>query len=199
MLAKFGARNSLSQLVMKIASPGVPDFFQGAELWQLNLVDPDNRRPVDYGLRRGMLETLRRREAENRIPLVRELAADPLRDEMKLFVTFRGLEFRKSNRDLFARGEYIPLRVVGACANHVCAFARRLGERWAAAIAPRWVSKVTDWGDTRVELPEGAPTAWRDALTGLIPAGWRLAELLAEFPVALLSGAGLPVCEDSGT
>ena len=199
LLAKFGARNSLSQLVMKIASPGVPDFFQGAELWQLNLVDPDNRRPVDYGLRRAMLETLRRREAENRIPLVRELAADPLRDEMKLFVTFRGLEFRKSNRDLFARGEYIPLRAAGACANHVCAFARRLGERWAAAIAPRWVSKVTDWGDTRVELPEGAPTAWRDALTGLIPAGWRLAELLAEFPVALLSGAGLPVCEDSGT
>jgi (1->4)-alpha-D-glucan 1-alpha-D-glucosylmutase len=198
LLAKFGARNSLSQLVLKIASPGVPDFFQGAELWQLNLVDPDNRRSVDYGLRRGMLETLRRREAENRIPLVRELAANPLRDEMKLFVTFRGLEFRKSNRDLFARGEYIPLRAAGACANHVCAFARRLGERWAAAVAPRWLTKVTDWGDTRVELPEGAPTAWRDTLTGLIPAGWRLAELLAEFPVALLSGAGLPVCEDSG-
>jgi (1->4)-alpha-D-glucan 1-alpha-D-glucosylmutase len=193
-LARFGARNSLSQLVMKIASPGVPDFYQGSELWQLNLVDPDNRRPVDYNVRRGMLEKLRRREAEGRIRLVRELAADPLRDEMKLFVTFRALEFRKSNRELFARGEYIPLRAAGSYADHVCAFARRLGKRWAVAVAPRFMSKVDkagDWGDTRVELPEGAPTDWRDALTGLIPLGWRLAELLAEFPVALLSWTGV--------
>jgi (1->4)-alpha-D-glucan 1-alpha-D-glucosylmutase len=194
VLAKFGARNSLSQLVMKIASPGVPDFYQGAELWQLNLVDPDNRRPVDYGVRKSMLERLRRREAEGRIRLVRELAADPLRDEMKLFVTFRALEFRRSNRELFARGEYIPLRAAGSYADHVCAFARRLGKRWAVAVAPRFMSKlgdVADWGDTRVELPEGAPTDWRDALTGLIPSGWRLAELLAEFPVALLSWTGI--------
>jgi hypothetical protein len=72
-----------------------------------------------------------------------------------------------------------------------------LGAESLDRFAPRWLTKVTDWGDTRVELPQGAPTAWRDALTGLIPAGWRLAELMTEFPVALLSGAGLPVCEDS--
>jgi (1->4)-alpha-D-glucan 1-alpha-D-glucosylmutase len=186
VLAKYGARNSLSQLVLKIASPGVPDFYQGSELWQLTLVDPDNRRPVDYAIRRNMLETLRRREAEDRIALVRELAAEPLRDEMKLFVTYRALEFRRTNRDLFARGEYIPLRTSGACATHVCAFARHLGDRWAVVVAPRCLSKVADWGDTRVELPEGAPDEWHDALTGLIPAGWRVAELLAEFPVALL-------------
>jgi (1->4)-alpha-D-glucan 1-alpha-D-glucosylmutase len=188
-LAKSGARNSLAQLVLKIASPGVPDFYQGCELWQLSLVDPDNRRPVDYALRRGMLESLRRHQAEDPVALVRELAADPLRDEMKLFVTYRALECRKTNRELFARGEYLPLRAAGACARHVCAFARRRGQQWAAAIVPRWAGKVTDWDDTRVELPDDAPAEWRDALTGLIPTGWRVAELLAEFPVALLTSA----------
>jgi (1->4)-alpha-D-glucan 1-alpha-D-glucosylmutase len=186
VLAQFGARNALSQLVIKIASPGVPDFYQGAEFWQLNLVDPDNRRPVDYALRRGLLETLRRREGEDRIALVRELAGDLLRDETKLFVTWRALDFRKSNRDLFARGEYIPLQADGAGASHVCAFARRLGERWAVVVVPRWMSKVTEWGDTRIDLPPGAPAEWRDALTGLTPSSWRVADLLAEFPVALL-------------
>ncbi len=191
VLARYGANNGLSQLVVKIASPGVPDFFQGAELWQLNLVDPDNRRPVDYTLRRQMLEALRRRDAENRIALVRELAAEPLRDEMKLFVSYRGLEFRKANRELFALGEYIPLRAAGACANHVCAFARRWKQHWVAAIAPRWMSKVAEWGDTRVELPEGAPAEWADVLTGLILKSWRIADILAEFPVALFANADL--------
>ncbi len=190
VLAKFGAINGLSQLVVKIASPGVPDFYQGTELWQLTLVDPDNRRPVDYKVRRQMLETLRRRDGEDRIGLVRELASQPLRDEMKLFVAYHALELRKANRELFAHGDYIPLRVLGACAHHICAFARRWQEQWAVAIAPRWMSKVTEWGDTRVELPEGAPKEWRDALTGLIPGGWRIAELLAEFPLALLNGQG---------
>jgi (1->4)-alpha-D-glucan 1-alpha-D-glucosylmutase len=134
----------------------------------------------------GMLETLRRREADDRIALVRELAAEPLRDEMKLFVTYRALEFRKANRELFARGEYIALRVTGSCANHICAFARRLGDHWAVAVAPRWMSKVAEWGDTHLELPTGAPTEWRDVLTGLVPHNWRVADLLAEFPVALL-------------
>src|SRR5207253_8946078 len=97
-----------------IASSGVPDFYQGAELWQFSLVDPDNRRPVDYSRRMALLDTLRRRESEDRIALIRELAADPTRDEMKLFVTYRSLDFRQANHDLFARGEYLPLTVLGA-------------------------------------------------------------------------------------
>jgi (1->4)-alpha-D-glucan 1-alpha-D-glucosylmutase len=189
-LARYGATNGLAQVVLKIAAPGVPDFYQGCELWQFSLVDPDNRRPVDYKRRTAMLEALRKRVGEDPIALIRELASDPQRDESKLLVTWRGLEFRKSNRDLFARGDYTPLTVRGACAGHVCAFARRLEGRWAAAIVPRWTTQVTEWGDTAVVLPEGAPAEWQDVITGLIPASWRMADLLGEFPVALLKGAG---------
>jgi (1->4)-alpha-D-glucan 1-alpha-D-glucosylmutase len=188
LLSKGGAVNGLGQVILKIAAPGLPDFYQGTELWQFSLVDPDNRRPVDYARRSAMLETLRRREAEDRIELIRELARDPKRDEMKLFVTWRALAFRKTNPDLFARGEYMPLEARGACARHVCAFARRLDGQWAIAIAPRWTTHLSDWADTEIVLPGGAPTSWQDAITGLIPPGWRLADLLREFPVALLSG-----------
>jgi len=193
-VAHYGAVNGLSQLVLKIASPGVPDFYQGAELWHLSLVDPDNRRPVDYKRRMALLENLRRRDSEDRISLIRELAANPLQDEMKLFVTCKGLEFRKANRDLFARGEYLPLRISGACAANVCVFARHLDDRWALVVAPRWMSQVSDWADTQVELPQGSPTGWCDVLTGLIPADFRIANLLREFPVALLSSSGAGPC-----
>jgi (1->4)-alpha-D-glucan 1-alpha-D-glucosylmutase len=188
-LARHGARNALGQLVLKIAAPGVADFYQGTELWQFTLVDPDNRRPVDYQRRTGMLEELRRRESEDRIGLIRELAADPQRNEMKLWVTYKGLALRKQHREMFARGDYLALDVMGTCAAHVVAFARRLGEQWAVVVAPRWTSRLGDWGDTAIALPGGAPSEWVDALTGLIPASWRLADLLREFPVALLSSA----------
>ena len=189
IVARHGIRNSLAQIVLKIASPGVPDFYQGTELWQFALVDPDNRRPVDYKLRAAMLEELRRRDAEDRVALARELAAGPARDETKLFVTWRALAFRKLHRELFACGEYIPLEVRGARACHVVAFARRLEDQWALAAAPRWTSRLSDWADTEILLPPAAPAEWTDAFTGLAPASFRLAELLAEFPVALC-GAG---------
>jgi (1->4)-alpha-D-glucan 1-alpha-D-glucosylmutase len=189
-LAAYGAKNSLGQVVLKIASPGVPDFYQGTEFWQFTLVDPDNRRPVDYKRRIEALETLRRRMADDRIPLVRELAADPVRDDSKMFVTWRALEFRREHRDLFARGEYIPLEVTGSCAPHVVAFARRLDRQWVVVVAPRWTSRVQEWGDTQIRLPEGAPEEWTDTITGLVASGWRVGDLLAEFPVGMWTAAG---------
>ncbi len=186
LVARFGWRNSLSQLVLKIAAPGVPDFYQGTELWQFALVDPDNRRPVDYKRRAAMLDELRRREAEEFEPLIRELAGNPERDEMKLWVTYRALAFRKAHPELFARGDYIPLAAQGACARHVVAFARRHEGLWAAAVAPRWTSHVVDWGDTEILPPPGAPAEWVDALTGRKPAGWFLRDLVGVFPTALL-------------
>jgi (1->4)-alpha-D-glucan 1-alpha-D-glucosylmutase len=188
-LARAGVRNSLAQLVLKVAAPGVPDFYQGTEFWQFSLVDPDNRRPVDYAKRAEMLEDLRRREGEDRVALVRDLAAHPERDAMKLWVTSRALALRKLHADLFARGEYIAAAARGACARQVVAFARRLQSQWALAVAPRWTAVQDGWGDTEIVLPEGAPGEWIDALTGLIPASLRLADLLREFPVALLSAA----------
>jgi (1->4)-alpha-D-glucan 1-alpha-D-glucosylmutase len=174
-------------VLLKIAAPGIPDFYQGTELWQFSLVDPDNRRPVDYKRRMAMLDELRRRQTEDRIALIRDLARNPQQDEMKLFVTYRALDFRRSHSDLFARGEYIPIYARGACADHVCAFARRLEDRWAVVIAPRWTSRVVEWADTEISLPDGAPADWQDCLTGLVPPSWRVADLLAEFPVALLA------------
>src|SRR6202008_2876626 len=100
VVARHGARNGLGQLVLKIAAPGAPDFYQGTELWQFSLVDPDNRRTIDYPKRMAMLDELRRRQTEDRIGLIRGLAADPQQDEMKLFVTHRALEFRKAHHDL---------------------------------------------------------------------------------------------------
>lgn len=185
LLTAAGARNGLSQLVLKAAAPGVPDFYQGSEFWQLTLVDPDNRRPVDYKRATAMLESLRKRETEDPVALIRELAANPLRDEMKLFVTYRALAFRKAHRELFAEGEYIPLTARGAYAERVCAFARRLGEQVVVVVAPRWTHGLADWGDTALDPP--APGDWSDVLTGLIPAGWRIADLLAHFPVAMLA------------
>jgi (1->4)-alpha-D-glucan 1-alpha-D-glucosylmutase len=188
MLAGAGARNGLSQLLLKIGSPGVPDFYQGSEFWQFTLVDPDNRRAVNFQRRIAMLDGLRRRETEDRIALIRELAADAERDEMKLYVTYKALTFRRANAPLFARGEYLPLEVRGACADHVCAFARRLENHWVVVVAPRWTLRLSDWGDTEVVLPGGAPQEWQDELTSLIPASWQLKDLLREFRVALVSG-----------
>jgi (1->4)-alpha-D-glucan 1-alpha-D-glucosylmutase len=187
-LAVCGARNGLSQVLLKVACPGVPDFYQGTELWQFTLVDPDNRRPVDYSRRISMLDTLRRREAEDRIALIRELAVDPARDEMKLFATHKALDFRRSHKELFAQGRYIPLAARGACAAHVCAFARQWESQWAVVVAPRWLVHLADWADTELVIPDGWPMEWEDALTGLIPASWRLGALLCEFPIALLFG-----------
>jgi (1->4)-alpha-D-glucan 1-alpha-D-glucosylmutase len=185
-VARHGARNGLGQLVLKIAAPGLPDFYQGTELWQFSMVDPDNRRPVDYRRRSAMLDELRRRQLADRIGLIRELAANPEMDEAKLFVTYRGLDFRRTRPDLFARGEYLPLAVRGTWARHVVAFARRHEEKYAVAVAPRWTSRVGDWGDTEVLLPDGVRLELADCLTGLTPRSWLVGDLLAEFPVALL-------------
>ncbi len=185
-VGRLGARNGLAQLVLKVAAPGVPDFYQGTELWQFALVDPDNRRPVDYKHRAAMLDELRRREAEEFEPLIRQLAATPEQDETKLWITYRALAFRKAHAELFAHGEYIPLQAQGACARHVVAFARRHEDRWAAAVAPRWTSQVTDWADTELLPPPGAPGEWVDALTGRLSTNWLLRDLVAVFPAALL-------------
>ncbi len=188
-LAVHGARNGLAQVVLKIASPGVPDFYQGTELWQLSLVDPDNRRPVDFAQRVAMLDNLRRRESEDAIGLIRELAANPVADEIKLFVTWKALQFRRENRDLFSKGAYLPVVVRGPRARNVVAFCRALEDHWAMVVAPRWTSQIGDWEDTELVLPDSAPGTWEDVLTRLTTPSLRMRDVLAEFPVAMLRNA----------
>lgn len=171
-----GRVSSLAQILIKITAPGVPDFYQGTELWDLSLVDPDNRRPVDFKLRRRLLdemETLRARDVMARI------------DEglPKLWVIQRALRLRAAHPDLFLHADYVPLRAIGEKAKHAVAFLRGTE---VVTLTPRLLLTLNgDWSDTWIELPTGS---WRNVLTDEHTAGGRalIADLLESFPVALL-------------
>jgi (1->4)-alpha-D-glucan 1-alpha-D-glucosylmutase len=177
-LVEPGRINSLAQTLVKLTAPGVPDLYQGTELWALTLVDPDNRAPVDYALRRRLLD-----ELEDAIP------EDVWRriDEglPKLWTIRQALGLRRRRPELFgARGEYRPLEARGVRAGHALVFIR--GEA-AITIAPRLVLGLAgDWGDTALDVLEGR---WRNELTGdVVSAGpVKLGDLLRRFPVALLA------------
>jgi (1->4)-alpha-D-glucan 1-alpha-D-glucosylmutase len=182
-VAEAGMVNSLAQLVLKLASPGVPDFYQGTELWDLSLVDPDNRRPVDYVARQKLLDGIQ--------PLVACLAADQAADRavgelldqwpdgrIKLLVTARGLRFRRDHADLMLEGAYEPLEPHGAASDHIVAFARHDSSGTLIAVVPRLICSLPTsgrlpprgaqaWADTRVSLPDWTvAAAYRDVLTG---------------------------------
>jgi (1->4)-alpha-D-glucan 1-alpha-D-glucosylmutase len=176
-IAHYGAQNGLAQVLLKIASPGVPDFYQGSELWDLRLVDPDNRSPVDFSRRSRLLTELANREPQGLVPLVEELLASWKDGRIKLFLLWRALSFRKEQRDLFLSGEYLPLPASGGIKEHVLAFARRHGAAWAVAAVPRLVTRLSPPGEfplgqkawrarSGLALPEGAPEAWRNVFTG---------------------------------
>jgi (1->4)-alpha-D-glucan 1-alpha-D-glucosylmutase len=176
-LVEPGRINSLAQALLKIASPGVPDFYQGTEIWDLSLVDPDNRRPVDYELRRSLLGELKRGMTPEEI-LARMDEGLP-----KLWVIHQGLHLRRRRLEPFA-GDYEPLRASGPRAEHAVAFARG-GE--VAVVVPRLPLRLNgDWQGTTLELPPGR---WRNELTGeeIDGGSRRVAEILARFPVALLA------------
>ena len=176
-----GQVNSLAQTLMKHTAPGVPDLYQGGELWDLSLVDPDNRRPVDYEIRRKLL-------AELKGMPVPQAAAEAMRRAEegmpKLWTIYRALTLRRERPASFREGAtYVPLFADGPKAEHVIAYMR--GER-VATIVPRWsVLLGGDWQDTSIELPG---TRWTNRLTGALVKGGRLGmdEALREFPVALL-------------
>jgi (1->4)-alpha-D-glucan 1-alpha-D-glucosylmutase len=204
-IAKAGIWNSISQVVLKVASPGMPDFYQGNELWCFDLVDPDNRRPVDFELRRRMLEKLRERAAGgDRAALVERLAANPCDGAIKLYATSNALGLRKSNRDVFSEGSYTPLTAIGSRSNHVVGFARSLEGKTVIALAGRFFLRLFNshpaptgdvWGNTVVILPRKiARPVFKDVLTGrnisieqhedgaVIP----LAQVFSHCPAALL-------------
>src|SRR5438876_249664 len=151
--ARLGAVNSLAQLLLKLTSPGVPDIYQGNEIWDYSLVDPDNRRPVDYNRRREMLESLATGNAHD---LVRDWADG----RIKMFLTQRISQFRRQHAELFQHGEYLPLTPSGTFAECCVSFAREREDQWIIVIAPRLSSHVgfppigESWKDTIVELPD---------------------------------------------
>ena len=206
-LAWFGALNSLSMTLLKLASPGVPDFYQGTELVDLSLVDPDNRRPVDYALRERHLEELAALAAGSDAGArVRALAAASLDGRAKLWVIARSLALRRRDPELFERGGYTALAASGEKAAHVVAFARQHAGRSVIVVAGRlFLQLVGDpgrlpigaevWQDTAIDLaPLGGGTGrFIDALTGgtVTAAAGRLAlgRAFGDFPGALLQPA----------
>lgn len=179
-LVGAGRINSLSQTLIKLTAPGIPDFYQGTELWDLSLVDPDNRRPVDYDLRRRRLRELRNMTVEQ----IRKRMDDGL---PKLWVIKKALELRCEKKFFAPEDRYRALSITGAKADHVVAFAR--GER-AVTVVPRLTLKMGgDWQDTAVEMPPGR---WHNEFTGATNPGGKhaLSALLESFPVALLAREG---------
>jgi (1->4)-alpha-D-glucan 1-alpha-D-glucosylmutase len=201
-IARHGVYNSLAQLAIKIGAPGVPDFYQGTELWDFSLVDPDNRRPVDYTRRRELLDALPAPDSPEP-SLVSELLAHPEDDRLKLFASATMLRARRAAHDVFRCGSYEPLAVEGSAREHVFAFARVLGQRQAIVAVPRLVATLRPdgdapigdtWRDTRIAVPDTAPRCYRQAFTGacasVIEDGgrrWiRAADAFAHFPIAFL-------------
>jgi (1->4)-alpha-D-glucan 1-alpha-D-glucosylmutase len=176
-LVERGRVTSLAQTALLLTCPGIPDLYQGTELWDLSLVDPDNRRPVDYGARRALLDRLADAGPEQALALADE--GGP-----KLWLIHRVLGHRRENPGAFGPGSgYRPLPVTGARAGHAVAFERG-GE--LAVVVPRLVATLDDWAGTEVALPAGT---WVDVLTGDKVEGGpaQIEELLRRFPVAVLA------------
>jgi (1->4)-alpha-D-glucan 1-alpha-D-glucosylmutase len=208
-VAAYGMYNSLSQVLLKIASPGVPDIYQGNEIWDFSLVDPDNRRPVDYDLRRRMLRALADRVSRpsgELAELAKELMAHREDGTIKLFVTWMALTYRTRHKDLFLDGTYLPLEGDGPSRDHVCAFARRLRDHQVLVVVPRLLTRLTQspddpplgeqvWRDSLLLLPDlSAGQTYDNMFTGEAVAaveqdgktGLPLRRVFSTFPVALL-------------
>jgi isoamylase len=188
----YGATNSFAQTLLRLVVPGVPDTYQGAELWNQSLVDPDNRSPVDYESRRRILSRLRA-GLDDRAVLSRELLADYTSGALKLYITHVALLERKARPDLFLRGDYEGL----AGPDHVVAFTRMFGRERLICCVPRLSYMLTRgeqpfplaavWRDAKLRVPYAG--SYRNALTGAVltaKGSLRLSEVFADLPVALL-------------
>jgi (1->4)-alpha-D-glucan 1-alpha-D-glucosylmutase len=154
----------------------VPDFYQGNDLWAFDLVDPDNRRPVNYDARRQMLKSFEEQAGLDRAALVDRLRENPCDGAIKLYLTKEALRFRRDHRDLFAQGSYVALPAEGNRARHVVAFSRASADQTLIALSGRFFLKLCNshrkpigdvWGDTTVALPKkNAHLSFRDIFTG---------------------------------
>ncbi len=208
-IARVGIYNSLSQCLLKLTSPGVPDIYQGNELWDLSLVDPDNRRPVDYARRRRELKALQETFAAGPHPAAaRALLDHPQDGRVKLYLTWRALTLRRAHRALFLEGDYIPLGVTGSHGEQICAYARSRAGARVLVLVPRLIAHLLAaadpplgaiWADTQLVLPaDWGDCTWRNVFTGEAlqarkdgdEAHLPIREILVHFPLALLEADG---------
>jgi (1->4)-alpha-D-glucan 1-alpha-D-glucosylmutase len=201
----YGMLNSLSQTLLKIASPGIPDFYQGSELWDFRLVDPDNRRPVDFAARDAILKTLK-----NSVDSVHGLHPEQLarnwRDgRIKIYLIWRALAYRRDHRELFSKGDFVEVGAHGSRKENIAAFLRHHRKDWALVVIPRWLARSTRasnfsdgdefWGRTSIRLSAETPGSWRNVFTDETTSqtvrsqrSLLIRDLFRQFPVALLGG-----------
>ena len=208
LVARLGALGSLSRLLLRLTAPGVPDFYQGSELWDFSLVDPDNRRPVDFQLRQAALDEVRElHAAQGAAACARELLGRLPDGRIKLYLVWQTLGFRRLREALFRDGDYLPLKLHGPRAEQALAFARHLRGQVLVVVVSRLLHGLAGedgrppvgapaWADTWVELPpERMRGGWVNLLTDE-PVSARaldeggaldLAELFRSVPFALLT------------
>lgn len=208
-IAWFGMLNSLSQVLLKLTAPGVPDIYQGNETWRFCLVDPDSRRPVDFEGRKKTLAELHPFSGMEEIdpkPMLKKLLDKMADGNIKMYITFQTLNFRKSWRPVFEKGDYLPLSVKGRYERHICAYARKWEEKVVIVAAPRMYAVLLGqetkiplgretWKDTEIIIPEYLPAGkFRNIFSGEVESaeandGPRLpaASIFRSFPLALLA------------
>jgi len=200
-VAGYGIWNSLSQVLIKITAPGIPDFYQGTELWDLNLTDPDNRRPVDFKARKACLRAIREKERTDIASLLTDLLTSRENGEIKCFLTVKALEARRKHHTTFQSRSYMPLYASGTLKDHIIAYIRVWEDQWCMTIAPRFFTFLIKeaqhplgrkvWHDTQIMLPPEAPSRWINVLTGepvRLHERFFIGDILDRFPVAMMAG-----------
>lgn len=195
----YGMIYSLGQALLKITAPGIPDIYQGCELWDLSMVDPDNRRPVDYELRQKNLSEMASQEKNDRQSLLKTLLQNWADGKIKQYIIWKALQARKANIELFTKGEHLPLEVQLTGKSEIIAFARKQDSSWCLVIVPIRIAGLCSpnefplgesaWNNALLLLPEGAPQTWRNYLTDEMITGnssLPLATLFSSLPVAFL-------------
>jgi (1->4)-alpha-D-glucan 1-alpha-D-glucosylmutase len=206
-ISPAGACNAYAQVLLKITSPGIPDFFQGNELWNFCLTDPDNRNKVDFDERLRLLKELEETSAGSQPLDTAELLNRWKDGRLKLYLTRQALNFRRAHPNLFLKGEYVPLEAAGEQRNSACTFARRYEGTWALVATPRLTARLArdgtfplgqiSWGSTTIPLSSAAPANWENVFTGEgLSVSWegrkktlRLASVFSQLPFALLRSA----------
>ena len=194
-------------MLLKITAPGIPDFYQGTEFWDLNLVDPDNRRPVNYNFLVQLVDAMQQNlDREGKMATIKTVLENPLDGRVKLLVMMIALKFRKEHASLFLHGDYHPLEALGTKSQHLCAFARLYEGNVSITMAPRFLTSLVSnpttlpigkavWEETWIPLtPECAGSQYQNVLTGEIinpiqqnsMVGLHLHTVFQHFPLALL-------------
>jgi malto-oligosyltrehalose synthase/4-alpha-glucanotransferase len=198
-IADYGMLNALAQLLLKFTCPGIPDTYQGCESWDLSLVDPDNRRAIDYIKHNELLK-----EVMN-VDSIAQLWDSRNTGAIKIWLTKVLLEERKANQVVFKCGHYLPLQIIGKYKDNVIAYARRYNADWYVTVIPLHLARLTggqfetvkaiDWSDTAVALPAGAPANFQNMLSGTkskASSTLMVSDLFHELPLALLKSAQQP-------